>query len=157
MDQPLISETDQKKLKLKKAFKKIIALSLIISPLIHTYLSIKDILFVLPKISFVSDPQASNQLYTELLKKAITLSFNLIFNTLYGFSLLIKPMPATKTIHLVLGIILFIISNVIFRLAAIDQLLNQLPFLPLTWSLKPNKKPAIAKPVIELLISSEDS
>jgi len=132
MDQPLISETDQKKLKLKKAFKKIIAVSLIISPLIHTYLSIKDILFVLPKISFVSDPQASNQLYTELLKKAITLSFNLIFNTLYGFSLLIKPMPATKTIHLVLGIILFIISNVIFRLAAIDQLLNQLPFLPLT-------------------------
>ena len=157
MDQPLISETDQKKLKLKKAFKKIIALSLIISPLIHTYLSIKDILFVLPKISFVSDPQASNQLYTELLKKAITLSFNLIFNTLYGFSLLIKPMPATKTIHLVLGIILFIISNVIFRLAAIDQLLNQLPFLPLTWSLRPDKKPLTVKPTTGPLISSEDS
>ena len=128
----LISEADQKKLKAKKAFKKIIALSLIISPLIHTYLSIKDILFVLPKISFVDDPQTSNQLYTDLLKKAATISLNLIFNTLYGFSLLIKPILATTTIHLIIGVILFIISNFLFRLTAIDKLFQQLPFLPLT-------------------------
>jgi len=133
MEQPsLVSEADQKKLKLKKTLKKIIALSLIISPLIHTYLSIKDVFFVLPKISFVGDPQASNQLYAELLKKATTISLNLILNSLYGFSLLVKPIPATKAIHLILGVVLFIISNFVFQLTAIDQLFNQLPFLPLT-------------------------
>ena len=153
----LISQADQRKLQTKKAFKRIIALSLIISPLIHTYLSIKDILFVLPKISFVGDPQTSNQLYAELLKKAVTISFNLIFNTIYGFSLLIKPILSTTAIHLIIGVILFIISNFLFQLTAIDKLFQQLPFLPLTWSLLLDKKPLIAKPVIELLISSEDS
>lgn len=130
--QPTISNPDQAKLKLKKTIKKIVALSLIISPLFHIYSSVKDILFVFPQISFVGDPQTINQLYTELLKKAITISASLFFNTIYGFSLLFKPIPATKTIHIVLGIILFIVSNFVFRSAAIDQLLNNLQFLPLT-------------------------
>jgi hypothetical protein len=130
--QPTISTPDQTKLKLKKTIKKIVALSLIISPLVHIYLSAKDVLFILPQISFVGDPQTINQLYTELLKKAITISVNLFLNTIYGFTLLVKPLPATKTIHIVLGIILFIVSNFVFRLAAIDQLLQQLEFLPLT-------------------------
>jgi hypothetical protein len=41
-------------------------------------------------------------------------------------------------------------------LAAIDQLLQQLEFLPLTWNTKPNKKPA-NKPPSASLTSSVDS
>lgn len=156
MEQPVISDPDQAKLALKKTFKKIVALSLLISPLVHIYLSARDMLVIFPQISFIGDPKAADQLYLELLKKAVTISFGLFIDTFYGFALLVKPIAATKTIHIILGIILFIISNFIFRLTAIDQLLQHLEFLPLTWSTSPNKKPA-AKPPFVPLISSEDS
>lgn len=119
-------------LKLIKISKKIVALSLIGSSFYHIYISINEVLFIFPQISFVGDTQAANDLYVELIKKAIILSFGLITQGFYGVSLLIKANVNTKIIHIILGIVLFIISNVILRLTAINQLLEGLQFLPIT-------------------------
>jgi len=119
-------------LKLIKISKKIVALSLIGSSFYHIYISINEVLFIFPQISFVGNTQAANDLYVELIKKAIILSFGLITQGFYGVSLLIKANVNTKIIHIILGIVLFIISNVILRLTAINQLLEGLQFLPIT-------------------------
>ena len=132
---PAITETEApnfKVLKLIKISKKIVAFSLIGSSFYHIYISINEVLFVFPQISFVGDTQAANDLYIELIKKAIILSFGLITQGFYGVTLLIKANVNTKIIHIVLGVILFIISNIILRLTAINQLLEGLQFLPIT-------------------------
>ena len=121
-----------KLLKLIKISKKVVALSLIGSSFYHIYISINEVFFIFPQISFVGDTQAANDLYIELIKKAIILSFGLITQGFYGVSLLIKTNVNTKIIHIILGIILFIISNVILRLTAINQLSEGLQFLPVT-------------------------
>ncbi|MFC1627473.1 hypothetical protein ACFL18_02900 [Patescibacteria group bacterium] len=115
-----------------KFLKKAVALSLIGLSLFHIYQSIKDILFVLPQIEFVTNPETSKNLYVSLIKKAILISTSLFIDTFYGFALLVKPTGATRTIHIVLGIILFILSNIIFQISAIDQILANIDLFPLT-------------------------
>jgi len=124
--------TNLTKVKTIKIAKKIVALSLIASSLYHVYIAVNEILFVFPQISFIGDANTANDLYIELVKKAIILTFGLFTEGFYGVSLLVKANVNTKIIHIVLGILLFIISNVIFKLAAINQLLEGLQFLPIT-------------------------
>lgn len=112
--------------------KKTVALALIITPLIHTCLAVKDILFLLPKISFVGDPASAQALYQSMLKKAIIISSGLLVDSVVGFSLLIKPMADTKLIHIVLGILVFIFSIFVFKASSFNQLFLQLPLTPLT-------------------------
>ena len=119
-------------LKVKKTVKKIVALALLITPIFHIVLTAREILVVFPQISFVGNAQTANQIYLDLLKKGITISLSLIIDTFYGFSLFLKPIPATKTIHIVLGVILFLISNVLFHFSGIDKILSHIQFLPVT-------------------------
>ena len=112
--------------------KKIVALSLIIFPLYHIYQSTIDLIFVFPKLSIIGDKQTVENIYIDLIKKAILISTGLFFDTFYGIRLLAKPGGATKIIHIVFGVILFIVSNFLFKLAAIDQVLSHIQFLPLT-------------------------
>ncbi len=111
--------------------KKIIALGLIIYPLYYLYLSTIDLIFVFPKISYL-DNATGESLYLNLIKRAVIISTGLFFNTLYGFSLLIKPGSSTKIAHLVFGVILFLISHFLFESQAINQLIKSLEFFPLT-------------------------
>lgn len=106
--------------------KKTISLSLIILTLIQTYISIKDVIFVFPQISFFGDLATAQSLYLALLKKALVISLGLFINFFYGMALFIKPIAATKHIHLIIGIIIFIFSWIIFHTSAIDSLLTNL-------------------------------
>jgi len=124
--------TQVKKTKILFISKKAVALSLILFSLYGLYVSIKEILFVLPQISFMGDLIDAEKLYIALLKKAIIVSSHLFIDSIYGFSLLIKPMAATKNIHIILGIVILIISFTLFKTTAIDSVLNQLPILPIT-------------------------
>ena len=124
----------------KHFIKKIVALSLVISPLIQTYLSLNQLLFVLPKISFVGDPVLAQSLYIQLSKQAIIISLTLFTSSIYGFSLLLRPVATTKYFNIGLGIILFILSVIISRTSAINLILNKFPFVPITWSTKVKKK-----------------
>ena len=126
--------------------KKIVALSLIISPMVQTYISLNQVLFVLPKISFVGDPVFARSIYNQLLQKAVVISLGLFANSFYGFSLLIKPLASTKYIHILLGIAIFVLSTIVFRISAINQIINQLHFLPIVWNIKLNRKPIIKPP-----------
>jgi len=118
--------------KLIISLKKIVALLLLIYPLFLIYQSVQDILFVLPQLQFLSTGPQHQNLYLELVKKAILISISLFFDTFYGFTLLLKPSGATKIIHIIMGVILFIFSHLLFRLAAIDLIISQLEFLPIT-------------------------
>jgi len=133
---PSIQETVKalktKKEKLLFFSKKVVALGLIFFSLYGVYIAVKEIIFVLPQISFMGNLINAQKLYMDLLKKAIIISSHLFLDSFYGFSLLIKPMAATKIIHIVLGAIIFIISVILFKTTAIDSVLNQLPVLPIT-------------------------
>ena len=120
------------KIKTLNIAKKIVAVSLIFFSLYHVSEAAREILFVLPKISFVGSKSQVDALYVELVKKAIIISSSLFFDSFYGFALLVKPGGATKIIHIVFGVLLFFISNFLFNLASIDQLLKNIQFLPLT-------------------------
>jgi len=109
--------------------KKTVALSLILSSLTKTYLSVSDILFIYPKLILVENP---NNLYVELLKKAIFISSSLFIESIYGFALLVKPMVATKRIHIIFGVFLFILSILFFKLQALDSLIENWLFFPIT-------------------------
>jgi len=128
---------------LRYTVKKTVALALIITPLFHTYLAIKDIIFILPKISFIGSFASTQTIYQAMLKKAIVISASLLIESFYGFSLLIKPLSATRYIHIILGILLFIISVFVFRISSISHLFPQLPLIPLTWNTRQNKKLAV--------------
>lgn len=128
-DQDLPNPT---KIKVLSIAKKIVAIGLILFSLYHIYEAAKELLFVLPKISFIGNQKQVEALYVELIKKAIILSTGLFFDSFYGFALLVKPGAATKIIHIVFGVILFFISNFLFNLASIDQLLKNTQFFPLT-------------------------
>ncbi|MEA3355057.1 MAG: hypothetical protein U9Q63_01055 [Patescibacteria group bacterium] len=114
---------------IKFILKKTVALSLITSSLVKTYLSILDILFIYPKLILV---QNSNQLYLELFKKAIIISSGLFIESIYGFSLLIKPKETTKFIHILFGIVLFMFSILFYKLSTFDQLIQNWLFSPIT-------------------------
>jgi len=109
--------------------KKTVALSLIASSLYKTYLALNDILFIYPKLSFLENP---DQIYLELIKKAIYLSMSLTIDSVYGFSLLIKPLEKTKQYHVYFGIILFIFSILFFRLHTLDTLIKNWLLLPIS-------------------------
>lgn len=113
----------------KTLIKKTVALSLIISSLIKTYISITDIVFIYPKLILIEN---SNHLYIELLKKAIFISSSLFVESIYGFALLVKPMAITKRIHIFFGIALFIFSILFFKLQAFDSLIQKWLFFPIT-------------------------
>ena len=124
---PLLS----KKTRFLYLSKKIVALALILTPLYHIYDAARDMLIVFPQISFVGNPTHAQTLYVSLIKKAIVISFSLFFDSFYGFVLLVKPKAATKFIHIIFGVFIFILSQIVFRLAAIDQILSQIQFFPL--------------------------
>jgi len=111
--------------------KKIVAIALIITPIYHIYDAVRDMLVVFPQISFVGNLTQSQALYVSLIKKAVIISFGLFFDSFYGFILLVKPKASTKLIHILFGVFLFILSQIVFRLAAIDQILSQIQFYPL--------------------------
>jgi len=121
-----------KKTKLLFISKKAVALSLIFFSLYGVYFSVKEILFVIPQISFIGNLINAEKLYMDLLKKAIIVSSHLFLDSIYGFSLLIKPMATTKIIHIAVGALIFIISFILFKTTAIDSILHQLPVLPIT-------------------------
>ena len=110
--------------------KKLVALSLIISSIIRTYLSLTDILFIYPKLILVQNP---NELYIELFKKGIIVSSSLLIDSIYGFSLLVKPIKATRLIHIIFGIILFVFSTLFYQLSTFDTIVQQWLFFPITW------------------------
>lgn len=103
--------------------KKAIALTLIINALIVMVLSTKEI-FTFTKYLEIADVLNLKQLQNQIFKKAIIISSSLFIDSLYGFSLLIKPSHKTKIFHVILGIVIFIVSKIIFRLNAVDQLLE---------------------------------
>ena len=116
-------EPSYSKTKILFVVKKVVALTLIINAFIVMILAIKDI-FTLTKYLEIADVLSLNQLQLEVFKKAVIISSSLFIDSLYGFSLLIKPSHKTKLIHVILGIIIFMISKVIFKLHAIDQILE---------------------------------
>ena len=113
----------------KLIIKKIIALSLIITSLISIYTSVSSLLLIYPKLILISNP---NQFYLELLKKGIIISSSLFIESIYGFSLLIKPAEKTNLIHIILGITLFIFSIFIKKFSTFDPLIKNLLFPPIT-------------------------
>ena len=133
---PSVQETVKalktKKEKLLFISKKVVALGLIFFSLYGVYIAVKEIIFVLPQISFMGSLVNAEKLYMDLLKKAIIISSHLFLDSLYGFSLLIKPLATTKTVHVILGIVIFTISIILFKTTAIDSVLHQLPILPIT-------------------------
>lgn len=116
-------------IKLLKLLKKTIALSLIASSLVKTYLSLNDVLFIYPKLSLISN---GDQVFVELIKKAIYISTSLFIDTLYGFALLVKPIARTKQVHIYLGIFLLLFSLLFFRLHAFDNIIKNWLFFPLS-------------------------
>ncbi len=108
--------------------KKVIALTLILNALYSLSIAIKDIFNIQGQLEFFN-PSATEVLKQKLFKKAIIISSSLFIDTFYGFSLLIKPTHVTKVIHVILGILLLILSKVIFNLTAVDQLLNEVSIL----------------------------
>jgi len=133
---PSVQETVKalktKKEKLLFFSKKVVALGLIFFSLYGVYNAVKEIIFVLPQISFMGSLINAEKLYMDLLKKAIIISSHLFVDSLYGFSLLIKPLATTKIIHIALGALILIISFILFKTTAIDSVLYQLPILPIT-------------------------
>lgn len=117
---------------LKFFLKKIVSLALIIVSVWQIITSSQDILFILPKISFLNPLTTTQNLYLNLIKKAIIISTGLLVDSFYGFALFIKPMAATKNLHLVFGILILIFSLFLFHSAAIDQILLHFPLLPFT-------------------------
>lgn len=115
--------------KLLKLSKKIIALSLITSSLVKIYLSLNDILFIYPKLNLIAN---GDQIFVELIKKAIYISTSLFIDTFYGFALLVKPIARTKHIHLIIGALLLIFSFLFFRLHTFDNLIKNWLFFPIT-------------------------
>ena len=109
--------------------KKLVALSLIISSTIRTYLSLTDFLFIYPKLILVQNP---NDLYIELFKKGIIISTSLLIDSIYGFSLLVKPAQTTRFIHIAFGVILFLFSIIFYQLSTFDSIVKQWLFFPIT-------------------------
>lgn len=126
-----IEETGFQKKPYKYYLTKLIAIFLVLSPLYQTYAAFNDITKILPTFQFI-DPQTANSLKTILIKKAIIISTGLFIDSFYGFTLLIKPFNTIKTIHIVLGIIVGITSQILYHTAALDQVINQINFLPIT-------------------------
>ncbi|AKM79193.1 MAG: hypothetical protein UX85_C0003G0010 [Candidatus Beckwithbacteria bacterium GW2011_GWB1_47_15] len=118
--------------RLKFAAKKLIAVSLIVSPLVQIYLSFRDILFVLPKIQTLVSPANTQVIYIDLFNKAIIISTGLFIDSFYGFSLLLKPLEATRYLHLVFGVLLLAASILIYRSTVLTDVLSHLYYLPLT-------------------------
>jgi len=106
--------------------KKTISLSLIILTLIQTYITVKEIIFVFPQISFFGDLATAQSLYFTLLKKALVISLGLFIDFFYGMTLFIKPIATTKLIHIIIGIFIFIFSFITFHTSTIDLLLKNL-------------------------------
>jgi hypothetical protein len=112
--------------------KKVVALTLIINAMILLVSSIQETFWILSSIQSIDNSSVALQLHQELFKKAIILSSSLLIDSFYGFSLLIKPANATKIIHIILGIAIFVASKFVFQLTAVDQLLNDVRTLLLT-------------------------
>ncbi|MBU1084972.1 hypothetical protein KKB06_01335 [Patescibacteria group bacterium] len=113
----------------KLIIKKTVALGLISSSLVRTYLSITDVIFIYPKLILLQNP---NDLYLELFKKAIVISSSLFIESIYGFALLIKPTETTKLTHIIFGIALFIFSILLYRLSTLDQIFQNWLFFSIT-------------------------
>lgn len=111
--------------------KKIVAVVLIIVPFYNVYNAIRDILVVFPQLSQTNHLYQDQSLYISLIKKAIIISSSLFIDSFYGFVLLVKPKASTKLIHIIFGLLILILSQVIFRLNAIDQILSQIHIFPL--------------------------
>ena len=128
---PDIIITDQQIIKFKHTSARILAIGLILNSLYNVIISFQDITKLIPNLQFIN-PTSVKTIEQNLIKKAVIISLGLFTDSLYGFSLLIKPSHTIKIIHLIVGILIFIISIFIFKSAAFDQLINQLHFLPIT-------------------------
>jgi|GEM_PF-5381899 hypothetical protein len=111
--------------------KKIVAIALILVPIYNIYDAVRDMLIVFPQLAMNEHLSQDQTLYVSLLKKAIVISSSLVFDSFYGFVLLVKPKASTKLIHVLLGLLILIVSQVIFRLNAIDKILSQIHLFPL--------------------------
>lgn len=112
--------------------KKAVALTLIVNALFTLVDAVQETFSILSSIQSISNSAVAAQLHQQLFKKAVILSSSLLIDSFYGFSLLIKPANATKIIHIILGIAIFIASKFVFQLTAVDQLLNDVRTLLLT-------------------------
>lgn len=113
--------------------KKIVALTLIFNALYVLAASVKDIFVIQNQLKFFNQATAS-ALQQSLFKKAFIISSSLFIDTLYGFSLLVKPANTTKIIHIILGILIFILSKFILNLTAVDQILKDFSLLFLSFN-----------------------
>ena len=116
----------------KILLKKIVGLALIITPMIQTYAAAKDIFMVLPTISFMGNLSSAQTIYYDLIRKALAISTGLVLDSVYGFSLLLRPAPTTRYIHIVFGIFLFFGSIYLFYFADIGRIVQQIDFLPIS-------------------------
>lgn len=115
-----------------KILQRFVAIGLILTPLYHTGVAISEIFTFQKQLVFIENVATLDALKIELLKKAIAISFGLFFDSFYGFALLIKPITHTRAFHIITGIFLFILSNIVFHLSSIDNILKNIQFLPLT-------------------------
>lgn len=117
---------------LKLISKKTVALLLITAPLVQTVYAFREIFVILPSISLISQNISTQPIYAQLIKKAVIISTSLFVDSLYGFTLLVKPLAATRFFHIILGVVVLITSLVIFKTTALNQVITDLYYLPIT-------------------------
>jgi hypothetical protein len=92
----------------KQIAAKITSVALIIFSLYQMVFSLNAIFFIYPHLSEGQNP--SYNLQQGLIEKAIVLYVTMITSGIFGFILFFKPAEKVKTIHILLGIIVFAIS-----------------------------------------------
>jgi hypothetical protein len=112
--------------------RKLVGVVLLILPFYQLFVSLQDIFVVLPKLNLIDNLSVIQSIRLDLLKKAIVISTGLLFDSAYGLHLLLKPNSGNHWLSVFLGIGLLFVSRFLFQWSAIDQLILQFNFLPLT-------------------------
>ncbi|MBU2051722.1 hypothetical protein KKH13_00770, partial [Patescibacteria group bacterium] len=99
---------------IRKSAQRFLALSLIATSVYQTIAAYHYLNRILPLLQTVNTSQLAD-LKTSLIKQAVVVSSGLFIDSFYGFALLIKPSHTVSVVHFILGVLLFIFSNLLFQ------------------------------------------
>lgn len=93
---------------LKKILARLVSILLIVLGLFNTLLSVQAIFFIYPKLRI--DIRTPIDIQAGLVEKALVLYLTMVVDGTYGLVLLLKPAEKIKTIHIVIGFLIFVAS-----------------------------------------------